>query len=143
MTEYQLGDVKIEVREAFTTTRFPDGKLTVADHSVQPTQEEMAAALGMTVQEMNETHDLTHSLFAHPSRPRHRHRRPLFRRRESRGHRHPALGENLRRGPAGVGEECISHILPRTAESRMVMEDKEAEAARAQKVLTKIAEREH
>src|SRR5687768_11921328 len=65
MTEYQLGDVKIEVREAFTTTRFPDGKLTVADHSVQPTQEEMAAALGMTVQEMNETHDLTHSLLAH------------------------------------------------------------------------------
>jgi hypothetical protein len=59
-----LGAVSIECDEAFTVTRFGDGRSVVADHAEQPGQAATAADMGISVEEMNRGHDLTHSLLA-------------------------------------------------------------------------------
>lgn len=47
-----------------TMTMFPDGTSVYADHEEQPGQAETAAGLGMSVEEMNRTHDIAHALLA-------------------------------------------------------------------------------
>lgn len=65
MTVIKLGAVAVTVDEAYTTTVFADGSQVVASHAPQPGQQETATALGLTVSEMNRSHDLAHSLLAH------------------------------------------------------------------------------
>ncbi len=50
--------------ESGTMTMFPDGLTVHADHAEQPGQAETAARMGLTVSEMNRTHDLIHAMLA-------------------------------------------------------------------------------
>jgi hypothetical protein len=60
----RLGDVTVAIEDGRTLTAFGDGRYLVADHHEQDGQAETAAALGMTVEEMNRSHDLAHSLIS-------------------------------------------------------------------------------
>ena len=60
-----LGAVKVEIRDGYTLTTFPDGKTVNALHAEQPGQRETAGRLGFaTAWEMNVSHDLAHSMLA-------------------------------------------------------------------------------
>lgn len=61
----RFGDVTVAIGEGRTLTSFGDGSYLVADHHEQFGQEKIAEDLGMTVEEMNISHDLAHSLLAH------------------------------------------------------------------------------
>ena len=61
-----LGDVTVDMGDAYTVTTFPDGLQLVAMHSEQPGQAETAARLGYpNADAMNREHDAFHSLLAH------------------------------------------------------------------------------
>jgi hypothetical protein len=59
-----IGGTTVLVTDEGTLTVMPDGVTAHARHGEQPGQKETAGGLGMTVAEMNRTHDLTHSLLA-------------------------------------------------------------------------------
>jgi hypothetical protein len=60
----KVGNVDVEINGTFVITHFDDDRFVLADIDEQPGQAETAAAHGLTVKEMNLTHDLTHSLLA-------------------------------------------------------------------------------
>ena len=60
-----LGSVVVHVEGSRTLTDFGDGHYCIGAHAEQDGQAETAASVGMSVEEMNRCHDLTHSLLAH------------------------------------------------------------------------------
>ena len=64
VTTYRLGAATVQQTERYTITRYDDGGQVVADHAPQLGQEDTAAEHGLTVMQMNETHDLAHTLLA-------------------------------------------------------------------------------
>lgn len=61
----RLGNVTVEVTDEQTVTTFENGAQLVAHHAEQPGQDKTAQEYGLTVEQMNRTHDLAHSLLAH------------------------------------------------------------------------------
>lgn len=61
----RIGHTTVDIGINWTFTRLPDGSMVHADHAPQPGQEETARELGMSVDELNRTHDLTHVIIAH------------------------------------------------------------------------------
>lgn len=59
-----LNAAEVEWSPQYTITRFWGGASIVSDHSEQKGQTATAEKLGMSVEKMNQTHDLTHSLLA-------------------------------------------------------------------------------
>lgn len=59
-----LNAAEVEWSHQYTVTRFWGGAILVSEHSEQPGQKVTAEKLGMSVEKMNQTHDLTHSLLA-------------------------------------------------------------------------------
>lgn len=64
MLAYRLGGTMVSHSKNHTLTLLPDDRELRSDHSVQPGQEKTASELGLDAMEMNELHDLTHSLLA-------------------------------------------------------------------------------
>lgn len=62
--KFNLGKVVVAIEGGRTLTSFGDGHYLIASHSQQEGQDETAHLLGMTVEEMNVSHDLVHSLLA-------------------------------------------------------------------------------
>lgn len=63
---FDFGAVTVYVAHGRTTTVLPDGRTVQADHAEQPGQAERARELGFkSAEEMNRSHDLTHSILAH------------------------------------------------------------------------------
>jgi hypothetical protein len=61
----QLGTAKVDISNDYTITTFADGTRVTADHSEQPGQHDTAQAYGFdSAMEMNQGHDLMHSLTA-------------------------------------------------------------------------------
>lgn len=63
--KFQLGEVRVEVHESWTTTFLPGGHRIVGLHQEQHGQSETARELGMSAWDMNREHDLLHSILAH------------------------------------------------------------------------------
>lgn len=62
---YRFGRVLVELHDGWTVTKLPNGREVHALHAEQPGQAATAARLGCSVEDMNRTHDLIHSLLAH------------------------------------------------------------------------------
>lgn len=56
--------VVIELHRGYTLTRFNDGHQVCALHSEQAGQADVAKMIKMSIQEMNQSHDLLHSCLA-------------------------------------------------------------------------------
>lgn len=61
---FRLGGALVEVGDKEVITTFADGASVTAAIDEQPGQAELAARLGMTVESMNRSHDLAHSVLA-------------------------------------------------------------------------------
>jgi hypothetical protein len=55
------GAVQVTKADGYTITRWPDGRELVAAHAAQPGQEQTAAEIGVSVEEMNREHDVWHT----------------------------------------------------------------------------------
>lgn len=65
MRSFRLGSTTVEIHDGWSVTRFADGEELHALHGEQPGQAEVAKWLGMSVERMNVTHDIAHSLLCH------------------------------------------------------------------------------
>ena len=66
MTEIiELGSTTIVVTDDMVLTIFSNGRIAKAKRKEIPGQAQTASELGMSVSEMNRTHDLVHSLLCH------------------------------------------------------------------------------
>jgi hypothetical protein len=64
MQTFRFGAVQVDIRDGFTVTSFDDGGKVWALHAEQPGQRQTAQHIGCSVEEMNQTHDLVHSMLA-------------------------------------------------------------------------------
>ena len=64
MTVYRIGATTVHHEDGRTRTVFDSGGEVRGDHAPQPGQEETAARYGLTVEAMNRTHDLAHTILA-------------------------------------------------------------------------------
>lgn len=65
MKTLRIGNFVVTMNDGWSITSLPSGEIVDALHALQPGQEEIAKELGMSVEEMNRTHDLTHALLCH------------------------------------------------------------------------------
>lgn len=64
MSVYRFGATTVHHEEDHTLTVFDGGGEVRGDHAPQPGQDETAAQYGVSVEAMNRTHDLAHSILA-------------------------------------------------------------------------------
>lgn len=64
MTVYRIGATTVHHEADRTVTVFDGGGEVRGDHASQPGQDETAARYGLSVEAMNRTHDLAHTILA-------------------------------------------------------------------------------